>query len=85
MIAQYGQDVLEFLEAQYPVMANAITSDVSLLNDNHRAFLANLPPQLGFDIEGCNVLLVHGSPRANNEDILPEMPIEVVGRNYRRY
>ena len=78
MIAQYGQDVLEFLEAQYPVMANAITSDVSLLNDNHRAFLANLPPQLGFDIEGCNVLLVHGSPRANNEDILPEMPIEVV-------
>ena len=45
-------------------MANAITSDVSLLNDNHRAFLANLPPQLGFDIEGCNVLLVHGSPKS---------------------
>ncbi len=78
MIAQYGPEVVEFLEAQYPVMANAMTSDVSLLNDNHRAFLANLPPQLGFDIEGCNVLLVHGSPRANNEDILPEMPIEVV-------
>ncbi len=78
MIAQYGPEVVEFLEAQYPVMANAIADDITLLDDSHRAFLEGLPPQLSLDVEGCSVLLVHGSPRANNEDILPEMPLEEV-------
>jgi len=78
MIAGYGQDVIDFLQAQYPVMANAIADDVLALDDAHRAYLAELPPQLSLDVEGCSVLLVHGSPRANNEDILPEMPLDVV-------
>jgi predicted phosphodiesterase len=59
-------------------MANAISDDVLKLDDAHRAYLANLPPMLSLDVEGCSVLLVHGSPRANNEDILPEMPLEIV-------
>ena len=50
MIAQYGPDVMEFLEAQYPVMANAIADDVLALDDSHRAFLENLPPQLSLDV-----------------------------------
>ncbi len=78
MIAQYGPEVVEFLDSQYPIMANAISDDVMLLDDSHRAYLANLPPMLSFEVEGCSVLLVHGSPRANNEDILPGMPLEVV-------
>ena len=78
MIAQYGPDVIEFLEEQYPVMANAIADDVTILNDIHRAYLNNLPPMLQLEIEGCSVLLVHGSPRANNEDILPNMPLEKI-------
>ena len=78
MIAQYGPQVVEFLEAQYPVMANAIIDDMLKLDDSHRAFLANLAPMLSIDVEGCSVLLVHGSPRANNEDILPNMPIDII-------
>lgn len=78
MIAQYGPQVVEFLEAQYPVMANAIVDDMLKLDDSHRAFLANLAPMLSIDVEGCSVLLVHGSPRANNEDILPNMPIDII-------
>lgn len=78
MIAQYGPEVMEFLEAQYPVMANALADDVSVIDDAHRAFLAGLPPILSFEVEGCTVLLTHGSPRANNEDILPGMPLEIV-------
>lgn len=78
MIAQYGPEVMEFLEAQYPVMANALADDVLNLDDSHRAYLAELPPMLSFDVEGCTVLLVHGSPRANNEDILPGMPLEQI-------
>lgn len=78
MIAQYGPEVIDFFNAQYPVMANAISDDVLALGDTHRAYLADLPPQLSLDIEGCSVLLVHGSPRANNEDILPGMPLEII-------
>lgn len=78
MIANYGQEVIDFLEAQYPVMANAITADSQELDDTYRAYLANLPPQLSIEIDGCSVLLVHGSPRANNEDILPQMPMDII-------
>ena len=78
MIANFGPEVLDFLDAQYPVMANAIESDVEILDDSYKAYLANLPPQLSQEIEGCSVLFVHGSPRANNEDIFPEMPIDEI-------
>lgn len=78
MIAQFGPEVMEFLDAQYPIMANAMADDVSIIDDSHRAYLAQLPPILSLDVEGCTVLLTHGSPRANNEDILPGMPLEYV-------
>ncbi|MBR1423937.1 metallophosphoesterase family protein [bacterium] len=78
MIANYGQEIMEFLEEHAPVMANAIADDMKVLDDSHRAFLANLPPQLSLDVDGCSVLLVHGSPRRNDEDILPEMPLEEI-------
>ncbi len=78
MIANYGPEVVEFLNAQYPVMANAIASDVQDLDDTYRAYLANLPPQLSIEIEDCKVLLVHGSPRSNMEDILPQMPLDAI-------
>ena len=78
MIAQYGPQVVEFLQEQYPVMANAMADDVLKLDDAHKAYLADLPPMLSVDIEGCSVLLVHGSPRANNEDILPGMSMEEI-------
>lgn len=78
MIAQYGPDLVDFLKDQYPVMANAIEQDVLLLDDAQKAYLNDLPPMLNLDIEDCSVLLVHGSPRANNEDILPNMPMEAI-------
>ena len=78
MLATFDDQVVDFLQAQYPVMANAIVSDNELIETPHKQYLANLPPQLSLDIEGCSVLLVHGSPRANNEDILPDMPLETI-------
>ena len=78
MIAQYGQEGVDFLNEQYPVMANALQDDMMRLDDAHRAYLADLPPMLSVDIEGCSVLLVHGSPRANNEDIMPGMPLDAI-------
>ncbi len=78
MIANYDQDVAQFLQEKYPVMANAIESDSNVLDDSYRAYLSQLPPFLSLKIENCQILLVHGSPRANNEDILPNQPLEVI-------
>ena len=78
MIANYGQEVIDFLEEHAPIMANAIADDIEILDDSYRAYLEGLPPFLSVEIEGCSVLLVHGSPRANNEDILPEMNINEI-------
>ena len=76
MIAQFGPEIMEFLSEQYPVMANALADDVKILYDSQKAYLEALPPIVSLEVEGCSVLLVHGSPRANNEDILPGFPIE---------
>lgn len=78
MIALYNDEIKEHLREKFPVMANAMEDDVKYLSENHKAFLGNLPPVLSLEVEGVTVLLVHGSPRANNEDILPGMKIETV-------
>lgn len=78
MIANYNPEIAEFLSEQYPVMANAMEADCHDLTDKYRAYLSTLPPQYSINVEGTNVLLVHGSPRANNEDILPDQPLEKI-------
>ena len=78
MIVNYGQEVMQFLDEQYPIMANALQDDMKYLTDNQIRFLGDLAPQLSLEVEGCDILLVHGSPRANNEDIFPEMPIDEI-------
>ena len=70
LIAEYGQDVLDMMKEKYPVMANAIVDDMNYITDEDQKFLSELPPQTEMEIEGVKVLFVHGSPRANNEDIL---------------
>lgn len=76
MIAEYTPELYEQVEKVYPVMANALKDDVKILEDDKKEFLKNLPEKRSLLIEGVKVLMVHGSPRRNNEDILPNMPIE---------
>lgn len=78
LISDFGPEVIEMMKEKYPIMANAIVDDMFYVEEERRNFLNNLPPQLELEIEGVKVLLVHGSPRANNEDILPERPIEEI-------
>ena len=41
-------------------------------------FLKNLPVQKELELDGVKILMVHGSPRRNNEDIMPDTPLEEV-------
>lgn len=78
MIAEYNDDMYDNLSSVAPIMANALKEDVSILNDNQKSFLRDLPPYKLLEEEGVKILLVHGSPRKNNEDILPDTPPQKV-------
>lgn len=78
MIANFNEELYEDLKTKAPVMAEALKNDVSMLNPIQKDFLKNLPAQLEIECEGVKILLVHGSPRKNNEDISPDLPLEKV-------
>jgi putative phosphoesterase len=60
------------------IMANALKYAQNELTDEQKNFLANLPFSHSEKIEDLNLLFVHGSPRKNNEDILPEQNSEKI-------
>ncbi len=53
---------------------DVIMAQESDLNAEQKDFLRNLPLQKTIEIEGVKVLLVHGSPRSQTENICPDMP-----------
>ena len=75
MIADYNEELYNHVKTKAPIMAEALKNDVKLINPIQKDFLKNLPIQLEVEEEGVKFLLVHGSPRKNNEDILPDTPL----------
>ena len=53
----------------------SIDVEIELAPNEEKEFLKNLPPQKTIEVDGVKILLVHGSPRRNNEDILPDTPM----------
>lgn len=78
MIAEYTDELANNVRKIFPVMGNALTDDVSLISTEQKEYLKDMPEQKELEIEGIKVLLVHGSPRRNNEDILPEIPLDTL-------
>lgn len=78
LIAEFSKDLYNDVFAKFPVMAHALADDVKILDNKEKEYLKNLPAQKEIEIEGVNILLVHGSPRKNNEDILPNLPINEI-------
>ena len=78
MIADFTPEILKNTEKAFPVMGHALADDVLFLSDDAKNFLKNLSHQKELNVDGVKVLLVHGSPRRNNEDILPGMPLEQI-------
>ena len=80
MIVDYSEEIYENVKEKAPIMAEALKNDTEILNPVEKDFLKNLPIQLETVEGGVKILLVHGSPRRNNEDILPDTPMEEVER-----
>lgn len=77
-IAEFSDTIYENVRKNAPIMANALKNDVNLLSKDQINFLKNLPKQLEIKVEGLKIMLVHGSPRSNSENIFPDMPIEEI-------
>lgn len=78
MIANYNEELFQNIFSKAPVMAEALKNDVVILNDEQKLFLKNLPVQKSVEEEGVKILLVHGSPRKNNEDIMPNTSMDLL-------
>lgn len=78
MIANCDNQMLHMLRENNPVMANALEADVLEVSDLQKDFLRNLPKTKELTVDGVKILLVHGSPRKNNENIFPDLKLEEV-------
>ena len=78
MIADCSPEIPQNVKNNFPVMANSLADDVIFIEEDKKDYLRNLPAQKELTLEGVKLLLVHGSPRRNNEDILPDMPLKII-------
>lgn len=60
------------------IMAESLKYAQKILRADQKEFLFELPAQQVIKLGVLSFLLAHGSPRMNNEDILPDMPIEKI-------
>lgn len=77
MIANYDK-FGELVKEKFPIMGKALDDDVKIISQEQKGFLNNLPAQKELDINGVKVLMVHGSPRRNDENIMPDMRINEI-------
>ena len=78
MLSVFSFDTYNEIMKVAPVMASAYLADSKLLKAEDKSFLASLPAQQQINIGEIKILLVHGSPRKNNENIYPDMSIKEV-------
>ena len=78
MLSVFSFDTYNAILNANTVMGSAYLADSQLLTNEEKEFLKNLPEKMEFELFGIKILLVHGSPRKNNENIYPNLPIEEV-------
>lgn len=83
IIGNYDQKVLKvekklekWSQTKAPEKVTSFLWSYRALSPESRRFLAALPEQLRLEVEGRQVVLVHGSPASIEEHLLPDTPIE---------
>lgn len=78
MIGSCTEETINRVKAAFPIMGDALENDCKIIPQALKDFLRDLPKQYETVIDGIKILLVHGSPRKNDENITPDLPIEKV-------
>lgn len=74
-LGTYDKGFEEILDKNVPVMAHAYRADLQELSDEDKNYLAFLPANLITDENGVKIMLCHGSPRKNDENITPDFDV----------
>lgn len=69
---------IPYVKEKFPVMGNSLENDVKIIPQDLKDFLKELPAQKELIFDGVKVLMVHGSPRKNDENILPDLLLSKV-------
>lgn len=77
-LSKNSDEMYNIINKANPIMASAYNADREVISNENLEFLKSLPAQKTIEINGVKILLTHGSPRANNENIFPELPIEKI-------
>lgn len=77
-LGTYDKSFEEKLDTNVPVMANAYRADLKELTSEDKEFLANLPEKLVVEENGVKIMLCHGSPRKNDENITNDLTVEQI-------
>jgi len=75
-LGTYNRDFEEFLDKHVPVMANSYRADLKELSEDDKEYLASLPEKLILNEYGVKIMLCHGSPRKNDENITSDIEAE---------
>lgn len=78
LIGDFCPEYMEEVKSHFPIMANALAEEILYLSDEQKEYLRTLPENKILSIEGVRIMMVHGSPRRNNENIFPDMPISEI-------
>lgn len=78
MLSVFSFETYNSITETNAVMGSAYLADSKLLTEDEKDFLKNLPEQKEIEIAKIKILLVHGSPRKDNENIFPDMLLEQV-------
>jgi putative phosphoesterase len=76
LLIQGNTDFEKVLDEKVPVMANAYRADLQALSEEDKTFLKSLPEKTLIKELGVNIMLCHGSPRKNDENITPDLQVE---------
>ena len=74
----YSDIAVPKVKAVFPIMGNALEDDAKQLNKEQKEFLKSLPKQKTLNFDGLKILMVHGSPRKNDENIFPNLKLSEV-------
>lgn len=78
LIVNYSDEMYNSMYPKNPLMAGALKLDVVEIKNENKELLKNLPENKMVDIEGIKILMAHGSPRKQDENIFPDVPINEV-------
>lgn len=78
LIVNYSDEMYNSMYPKNPPMAGALKLDVAEIKNENKELLKNLPENKMVDIEGIKILMAHGSPRKQDENIFPDIPINEV-------